>query len=177
MKRLLDSPVAPHTDKPVTTPTRPQLEINGTGKLKGTVTWQYNNFIGTKPDVGAQIYLIPTDFDSDSITESEAKLFTLIGSIPENTKLNYVKANGYGNYELNSVPAGSYYVVIVSEKTRRNLNENLSEYVTSVLKPLMKDWDNFSTFRLKSNKHELKRIEIKTNETLDVSYDFGNTYF
>ena len=31
----------------------------GYGNVTGLITWQYNDYVGTKPDVGAKVMLIP----------------------------------------------------------------------------------------------------------------------
>jgi hypothetical protein len=148
----------------------------GVGNLKGTITWQYNKVIGTKGDVGAKIFLIPKNFDKSKISKSDGELFATIGSVPKDSGLQYVKANGYGDYELSGIQAGKYYLVISSKNTTRNFQEDLSDYVVSTLKPIIPNWDIFVQFNLHMNKHEVKEIEITKDKTLDVSYDFGNTF-
>ncbi|GAB7386170.1 hypothetical protein BSNK01_00050 [Bacillaceae bacterium] len=148
----------------------------GVGNLKGTITWQYNEFIGTKPDVEAHIYVIPYDFNKNNFTQNEINLYTMIGIVPENSGLYYKRANGYGQFEINGIPAGKYIIVVVSNNTHRNPDEPISEYVESLLKDKL-DWDNFKKFRLDMNKHEVDVIEIKPNQTEDFSHDFGYTYF
>ncbi len=147
------------------------------GNIKGAITWQYNDFIGTKPDVGAKIFLIPRSFDKNKISDLDANLYAMVGIVPQNSGLFFTKANGYGNYEINGMPIGKYVVVIVSDKTKRNPEEPIDDYTTFVLKPLIKNWDVFVQFNLDLKKFEVKEIEIKTNETTEYSYDFGNTYY
>ncbi|MFC5529047.1 stalk domain-containing protein [Cohnella yongneupensis] len=149
----------------------------GVGNVKGAITWQYNDFVGTKADVGAKVFLIPTSFDKKSITADESNLYSMIGAVPKGSGLQFVKVNGFGQYELNDIPAGKYYIVISSKNTTRNSDEDLSDYVVSTLKPLFADWDTFVLFNLKLTNHEVREIEIKKGKTLDVSYDFGNTYY
>ncbi|CAI8980232.1 hypothetical protein EMIT07CA2_60246 [Brevibacillus sp. IT-7CA2] len=78
------------------------------GALKGTITCQYNDFVGSKPDVNAKILLIRTDFDKNTITDVEEGVFA-IGLVPKNSGLFALKANGYGNYEIGNLPAGEYH--------------------------------------------------------------------
>lgn len=148
-----------------------------TGGVKGAITWQYNNFVGTKPDVEAKIYLIPTTFNKDSLTQEQADLFAMIGSAPKKSGLFFTKANGYGNYELPRVPVGDYYIIIVSNKTTRNLNEPVDDYTVQTIQPLVNNWENFVLFNFTQNKYEVKPITVEEDQVLDVSHDFGFTYF
>ncbi|WP_244297227.1 hypothetical protein [Brevibacillus antibioticus] len=54
------------------------------GSLKGTITWQYNDFVGTKPDVNARILLISKGYDKNTLTDDEESIFA-IGTVPKKT--------------------------------------------------------------------------------------------
>jgi hypothetical protein len=147
------------------------------GNIKGTITWQYNRFIGTKPDVGANIFLIPVNFISSKYSMSQLELFSMIGSIPEGSNLHYVKANGYGNYELTNVPIGKYIIVISSKNTTRDFQQPIDSYTEETLVPILgSGYDKFKEFNLYLQKYNWSVIEIKKNSTLDVSKDFGFTF-
>ncbi|MED1782942.1 hypothetical protein P4V43_14055 [Brevibacillus fortis] len=146
------------------------------GSLKGTITWQYNDFVGTKPDVNARILLIRTDFDKNTITDVEEGVFA-IGLAPKNSGLFAVKANGYGNYEIGNLPIGEYHVLVVSEQTTRNIDLPVDEYPITKLKPYIQKWDAFLSMSLMDKKYQVSTITIEEGQTLDLSHDFGNTYF
>ncbi|MED1946064.1 MULTISPECIES: hypothetical protein [Brevibacillus] len=145
------------------------------GALKGTITWQYNDFVGTKPDVNARIYLIRTDFDKNTITDEEEVVFAA-GLAPKNSGLYVVKANGYGNYEIGNLPVGEYHILVASAKTNRNTDLPVDGYPITKLKPYIRMWDEFILMSLMTNKYEVATITIEENQTLDFSHDFGNTY-
>lgn len=146
------------------------------GSLKGTITWQYNDYVGTKPDVNAKILLIRTDFDKNTITDEKAALFAL-GSAPKDSGLYTAKANGYGNYEIGNLPVGDYYILVVSGQTKRDLSEPIDEYLTNTLQPYARNWEEFTLLGLSANQYELSSITIEEDQTIDFSHDFGNTYF
>ncbi|MCM3789131.1 SH3 domain-containing protein [Domibacillus indicus] len=164
------------TQGSTTTPPPVKAVPVGTGNLKGTVTWQYNRYIGTKPDVGAKVFLIPMNFDYTKYSESDLTFYGTIGSVPANSNLHFAKVNGYGQYEISDVPAGKYLAVIVSNNTTRDFNQPL--YIESTLKPLLgaKAYANFKIMNLNLDKHDWTTIEIKQDKTLDYSEDFGYTY-
>ncbi|MBG9944188.1 hypothetical protein ABD77_19870 [Brevibacillus formosus] len=147
------------------------------GSLKGTITWQYNDFVGTKPDVNAKIFLIRKDFDINTITEMEEKLFISIEAAPKGSGLYTAKANGYGNYEIGNVPVGEYYIIVVSGKTHRDIRQPVDEYFTSIFTPYVRNWEDFTLLTLGTNKYEFSLITIEENQTLDFSHDFGNTFY
>lgn len=146
------------------------------GSVKGAITWQYNTFIGTKPDTGAKIFLIPTNFDKNSVTEAESMSFGSIGSVPKGKKLFFAKANGYGNYEINNIPTGKYIIIISSNKTTRDFNKAIDDYDTNLLKSLIRDYEHFEIMNLKLNKYMIRTVEVNANQIKDFSYDFGFTY-
>lgn len=152
-------------------------EINaetGNGNMKGVITWQYNEFIGTKPDTGADIVLISENknknFDNSAFT------ITLKQHPNGKNGIYTAEADGYGNYELDSVPVGQYYLLIKSNKTRSNMT--IDANTASILQGLFSadDWEKLQT-TLKINKYILKTVEIKSDKTIIESYDFGYTYF
>jgi hypothetical protein len=145
------------------------------GNLKGSVTWQYNNYIGTKPDVGAKVFLIPEKFKNNNYKDLE--LFSMGITIPDKSNLHFAKVNGFGGYEIQDVPVGKYWILISSKNTTRNMDETTS--FKPILLPLFgaKEYKTFELFNLSYSKHEYELIEIKKDKTLDFSHDFGNTYF
>ena len=106
------------------------------GRLQGLVSWQYNEFVGTKPDVGAKIFLFPTRPHS-KIKDEDVVSFAL-GIIPEENKNEYyfAKANGNGNYTISNVKPGNYLVLIISENTNRNI---LDDTTVMSFSPLILD--------------------------------------
>ena len=159
------------------------VEVKGTsvsigqGNLKGAITWQYNYYVGTKPDVGAKIYLIPYNYKVGTLSEDYESSFA-IGTPYEKYNLYVVEANGYGNYELNDINTGKYYLIICSEKTIRNISEPLEDdfMISEFIKPLFKDWDTVSLFMFGIDKYDISTITIEKGKTKDYSYDFGFTY-
>ena len=144
-----------------------------TGCIKGSVTWQYNKFIGTKADVGAKIALIPKNLNKNS----DNPVFSLtLSQIPQGQNGIYTaKANGYGEYEIADVPVGSYYLLISSVNTNNNMTiSSIDQQILSNLLSSM-DW-KFIQPTLKIHKYNLIKVQIEGGKTLTESYDFGNTY-
>jgi tetratricopeptide (TPR) repeat protein len=146
----------------------------GNGNMRGVITWQYNNFIGTKPDNGANIVLISRNKNRNS--DNAAFTVTLKQNPSGKNGIYTAEADGYGNYEMDDVPTGQYYVLIKSNKTRSNMT--IDSNTASILQGLFSesDWSKLQT-TLKLNKYILKTVEIKPNKTIIESYDFGYTYF
>ncbi|WP_053403408.1 hypothetical protein [Priestia koreensis] len=159
--------------KPTTSIPKPPV---GYGTVKGDITWQYNRYIGTKPDVGADVYLIPVNFNPKTVKKSDLDTYILIGSAPKNSNLYYGKVSGFGHYEISNVPVGKYLLVVSSAKTNRNPDDPI--YIKSVLAPkLGASYQMFEDFKLKFPSHTWSTIEISKGNVLDYSYDFGYTYF
>lgn len=146
-----------------------------TGSIKGNVTWQYNDFIGTKPDVGAKVFLIPTSFNDKDYTFSDIKSYAILGDIPEGSNLQFVTVDGYGNYEINDIPIGEYFVVISSKNTMRSESERVWHKPTLSMILGYEGFQEFERVNLDLYKSLIKKIEIKKNDTLNLNHDFGFT--
>lgn len=151
-------------------------DAKGYGTVKGVITWQYNSYIGTKPDVGAKIFLIPTNFNPKDYKKEDLELYAMVGSTPKNSNLFFGKADGYGNYEIANVTAGKYILIVSSRKTTRDPNEEV--YIEKELKKLLGDaYQRFYDFNIGNfNNYTFKYIEVKKNNTVPFSHDFGYTY-
>lgn len=144
------------------------------GGVKGTVTWQYNKFIGTKADVGADIALIPSMYDN----KISNTVFTLtLSSVPQGSDGIYTgEADGNGNYIIEDVPAGMYYLLIVSKNTTSD--GTIYDYDKELLQTIFTDdaWGHLER-KLGFYKYNLKLITINENKTITESKDFGYSYF
>ena len=148
------------------------------GSLTGTITYQYNKYIGTKPDVGAGVMLIQTNhvpLDSDDGTFLS---FSEIGF--DDPMIHCTEVDGMGNYYLDNVPAGYYYLLIVSEET--NESPDMEDMNKKVARNYLEGKITAEALErlelnLSLNSFEFETIEIKANQTARFSHDFGYTYF
>lgn len=146
----------------------------GNGNLKGTVTWQYNKIIGTREDVGAKVILIPEEFNFNK--SSDEKDFYISNKIPQDSGIFVTKVDGHGDYEINSIPSGKYFLILISEKTNRDITKPLNMY-KDMLSKTVHDWESFQLFALGTKQFNIEEITIEANQTLNKSHDFGFTYF
>lgn len=73
------------------------------GTLTGNVFWKYNNYVGDKPDAGAEVYLFPSDTTKDVLSAT---------------------CDVQGNYKFENIPSGKYLLVIKSKNTNSNGDDN-----------------------------------------------------
>jgi len=72
--------------------------INGEyGSIAGVVFWKYNNYVGNKADIGSTIKLYPLDSATTNIIETNV--------------------DAQGNFKIDKVLAGEYFLIIQSENT------------------------------------------------------------
>ena len=101
----------------------------------------------------------------------------MTGKVPKNSMLFYTTADGYGNYEIDGVPAGEYCVFIISMETTRDFTKPVPEYTKNALKPYIRNWDTIEKGTLvKLHNHVFKNVEIRSGITTIFSHDFGFTY-
>lgn len=69
------------------------------GSVSGNVFWKYNEYVGNKPDAGSSIYLY-------SLTDTTIKFET--------------KCDVMGNYKIEQIMPGRYFLIIKSYNTTQN---------------------------------------------------------
>ena len=148
---------------------------NSYGNVMGMVTWQYNKFIGTKPDTGADVLLIQTNHKP---TKDDNFTLLCFSDLLDETVYS-AEVDGSGNYYFDNIPTGDYYILIKSKNT------NESPEIQNVNIGLMRSYLNgkFSEKALQSlelgirvNSFEMKKITVKPNQTERISIDWGYTY-
>lgn len=150
----------------------------GYGTVNGNVTWQYNKFIGTKADTGADVYLIPLDF---SIKGGDNKKLSLLSDTKGKNNVFYVKVDGMGQYVLNNIPTGNYRIFIKSKNTTSYLrfddeatwNKLLDGYFESILTP--EELESFKTM-VGADSFYTDTITVQDGKATTISHDFGYTY-
>jgi uncharacterized protein YcfL len=116
-----------------------------TGKVTGTVTYKYNNYVGNKADTGALVILV-----SKSVTSLPDSLgLGMISELPEGCYGK--KVDGSGNYTFDNVPTGEYYLIIISANTNENMDR-----VTGY-----NSWGGtYSLFSDKGKEHALRNAKL-----------------
>lgn len=144
------------------------------GNIKGVVTWQFNQYIGTKPDVGASVALIPTRVN----LKINDPFFALSNkqTADQNNNIHTTVVDGNGNYNIDDVPSGTYLLYIYSKNTNSDLT--VKDYDKDQLSKIF-DYETMKILynHLKLQKYTIKEVTIKQDKTITESHDFGYTYF
>lgn len=146
----------------------------GSGNVEGTITWQYNNFVGTKGDVGARIIFVraPLEETVSKLPEPERKM--LSGGIPvsesEGAGVYSTEADGFGKFSIDGLPAGSYNVFIFSSKTRPGPEDIMTNSCKA------RFGTHFQSFVFVLSKAYCTTAKVSSGRTSTISHDFGNTY-
>ena len=148
-----------------------------TGTIEGTITYKYNNYIGNKPDVGARLFLIPTNIPKKSIEYADLITSGIILSDKRPAGLLQTETDGNGKYKFNQVPVGEYFLLVRSHETNTHLDAGYSQG------SLLSIWDylNAVSESTKESRIEQKievfdKIVVSENDALTYSHDFGITY-
>ncbi|HET6455779.1 MAG TPA: hypothetical protein VFI02_15355 [Armatimonadota bacterium] len=104
------------------------------GTIRGTVVYTFNNGVGSKPDIGTQVFLVAGKLviqrDNYSSDTSDGRFAVMINGKqglfmdpPENPKCAYYKiagktvVDGNGNYSIAQVKPGTYTIILYSNHT------------------------------------------------------------
>ncbi|MBR5280061.1 MAG: Ig-like domain-containing protein [Clostridia bacterium] len=144
-----------------------------TGTVSGEVTWKYNSYVGYKPDTGAIVYLI-----SRSVRElNSAVALGLTTGLPEGVYAT--KVNGSGAYIFDSIPVGSYEMVIISKNTNDNPSKvTESSNGWSIVYSLFSETDQEMALLTAQVYRVYTKFSLVVNEnqTTTYSHAFGITY-
>lgn len=125
------------------------------GQIRGTITFYFNDNFRTQPDVGSKVYLLQGDWSNCMISSDEQLYNSIV------IRKNYYRktsVDGNGNFLFEKVPAGRYCVFIISSHTKGS-GEPPYEKMEILGKTLQ------------------ETVDVKAGESVDVSHDFGMTYF
>jgi hypothetical protein len=164
------------------------------GSVSGVITWQYNEYVGTKGDSEANVALFPSPMRV-KVDDSDVPALSLaVGTGSPNADLQQKygmvvgRCDGNGDITLDNVPAGHYAALIVSAKTRRDFNEPLMDVEIQLLSWIFADdqgRDDFiGNIAARTNlmsgillqKWAFEFVTVTPGETAHFSHDFGNTY-
>jgi len=91
--------------------------------IRGNVTWEYNEFVGIKGDVGAKVILMRR-------FKEKIPLGYYIDYETDKTKGVYVtQVNTLGQYQLTDIVPGTYDLLVISESTNRNVSLKFDPHV------------------------------------------------
>ncbi|MCE9591374.1 MAG: hypothetical protein K8S99_12710 [Planctomycetes bacterium] len=145
------------------------------GKVRFTVTWKYNDFVGNKPDTDAVAVLIPKDLLQKIPGEGVSP--GIAGIAIDETKKRLAAYGTYiaiiggdGKATISGVKPGPYSVVILSKNTHE-LRESPNWDETR-----LKQFFTSSDFAAMSKVH-FTEVDAPSGDEIEVSYDFGLTYF
>jgi hypothetical protein len=84
----------------------------GTCTIRGNVVWKYNEYVGTKADVGAKVLLLRR-------FEPKLSLSPLLDKTDRDKGAHVTEVDMLGKYEIGGLPPGSYDLLILSKNTTR----------------------------------------------------------
>lgn len=144
------------------------------GRVRATVTWEYNKYVGNKPDTDATVTLVPKDY-SGRISANLDPMFARITfdrtkSELRNQGIYAGIVGGDGKALIADVPPGDYTIIIISKNT--NEHPEISEFAEQRLAKYFKDGGS-----AKLHKIHISDISVRSGEEVEYSHDFGNTYY
>ncbi|GEM_PF-4496416 len=137
----------------------------GTGRIKGTLTYYFDEHYGTQPDTGSEVWLVEghQEIASDATLSGLADkvVFTLDGDQKEYKVVKHTIADDKGDYKLADVSAGQYTLIFQSKHTRGPIDSGRERATT-------RDYNGrFVTFKL----------TLRPGWTIERSFDFGISSF
>ena len=138
------------------------------------MTWEYNKYVGNRPDTNAVVLLIPKSFKGKVPSDD---LDPLVAHITLDKRKKELEQRGVyaglvggnGSVLIAGVPPGDYTLIIMSNNTndwpqiRTLMEQQLGKYL---------DKGDIATRR----KVHITDITVVSGEEAEYSHDFGNTY-
>ena len=127
------------------------------GSLAGNAYWKYNDYVGNKPDAGADVYLFSTDTSKSPLkTTSDVQ----------------------GNFALNNLAPGKYLLVVSSKATNASSQDQVNAILSFLYDPII----GFPTIksdqihRFIESYYGAKRFEVKMEIRESTARDSLNYY-
>lgn len=150
------------------------------GKIQGVITWQYNNFVGTKGDVGAKIILVsdPVDERLKKLGGPEAGLLSLGYAPPKSEQYGIYSADadGFGNFSIDGVPVGRYQIFVFSSKTTPGPDDYMTNICKAEYAKYFANMHDYKDLAFKVHKVYCTSADVMEDRATTISHDFGNTY-
>jgi hypothetical protein len=86
------------------------------GSLTGNVYWKYNDFVGNKPDAGAQVFLFSRDTAKSPVQ---------------------VDCDLQGNFNIDGLAPGEYIVAVKSKATYASTEDQIDNLISFLQDPMM----------------------------------------
>jgi len=144
-----------------------------TGSISGNVTYKYNNYVGNKPDTGTVVFLISKKVTS--LPDSMGYGWTR--DVDDYEGVYATEVDGSGNYILNDIPVGEYYIVLISENTNTGKQNAGAMYWGPVYNMFSEEGKERADSQAFMSKIEYESVTISEGKTTSFSHDFGITYF
>jgi hypothetical protein len=141
------------------------------GTIEGTITWQYNKFVGTRGDKGARVLLLKKPLEETVKKITSVSLLTFGIASDREGFVYSVEADGYGRFMREGISAGEYFVLIKSGETRAGPDDF---YTNECKNELQKFSSETLTF---FNKAACQTVRVVADRRVQIVHDFGNTYF
>jgi hypothetical protein len=112
------------------------------GTLTGNVFWKYNEYVGNKSDAGSEVFLYSLDTTKNLKFEATADL--------------------QGNYKIERIPIGKYFLIIQSKNTKDN-----PIYLLQDLRVNKNEIKQIFKFDIDRYKEEIKDIKLEDSLALE----------
>ena len=148
-------------------------------RVYGQLTYQYNEFIGTRGDNGATVMLIPYN---DEVKNYDNHKAAMLLSGKYDSGIIVEECDGYGNFDFgNSVSAGKYILVAISNETTSGQRFDDEEFwkflVDGAFGNLFSDKDRESLYTfIGYSDWTFEILTIEPNDDIRFTHDFGYTY-
>jgi len=162
---------------------KPKKAPTAFGSVAGVITWQYNQFVGTKGDVDAGVVLIPNpmwrQFSEPTPTIYTSMCLGIEDPRMQKYGLRVGRADGFGNAQIDHVPVGRYRALMCSHNAARNFQASIEDYLVASVRDLFNNDDALYAFEqsmFKLQKFWIDDITVRKGEVTHFNHDFGNTY-
>ncbi len=149
------------------------------GSVAGTITWKYNNYVGSRGDTGATVILVPKGDYTISLQDNSDAAHFREGRYENGIVVT--KCDGNGRFDIEHIPTGDYFIFVSSKNvTTREAFKDYKNYQAYVqlMALLYFSKDDLETLANSVNYYAIEtgNITVYENSTTTFSHDFGITY-
>ena len=137
------------------------------------VGWSLDGERGARSARARKVQLIASDLHMAELTAGEIEDWYQRDIAPAGWPIFLTTTQENGAYEIEDVPAGRYYLVMISGQIDDGTADPVRTRSGEALAKYLPQWDQYAAFVIGLNACAVQEIEVKDGAMTRVDHDFG----
>ena len=137
----------------------------------GSVSWNFNSSGDIHPAAGNTVQLIAWDSEAlQGLTSDEIEAWYSRETLPKDRRIFQTTTGADGHYKFSNIPAGRYFLVIISRAGSSDTEKNDSPEMAAELQKYLPNWDMYDLFVLGPHFYTVQPVDVKPGKEVSVDH-------